>query len=94
MISPIPEQRLVASMVNDVVNHGGLSHLALRMAHHAENVPLEELQPVALPLPSVPTLRCGQSFAPGVRVQHLHGLGTDLTRSGGLHGDPRLSHGS
>ena len=94
MVSPIPEQRLVAPVVNDVVNDRGFSHLALRVAHDAQHVPLKELQPIALPLPTVPTLCSGQPFAPCVRVQHLHSLRADLLGASGLHGDTGLSQGA
>ncbi|MNV80240.1 hypothetical protein D3C71_1738350 [compost metagenome] len=80
-------------MVDDVVYHVGNGHLALSLTHPAERMLSQVGETCTLPFPTVPTLRCGQPLTPCIRVEHLHRLRTDLTRLGGLHSDPGLSHG-
>jgi len=83
----IPEDLLIASMWNAVVHHVSRCDASFLLAVPAQRELSKVTQPRLLPAISVPTLRCGQPFTPCVRVKHLHGLGTDLARSGWLHGD-------
>jgi hypothetical protein len=88
----IPKDLLVTSMRHAMVDHGCRCHASFLLAVPAQRELGEMPKASTLPLPTVPTLRGGQPFAPCVRVQHLHSLRADLTRSCGLHGDPGLSH--
>lgn len=87
-----PKERLVTSMIDDVVNHVGRSHAAFSLAHHAEGIRFEELQPIALPLAAVAALCRGQSLTPRIRVQHLDRLRIGYGCASGLHVDAGLAH--
>lgn len=79
-------------MVDDVVNDVGRCHSALSFAHHAEGMGFEELQAIALPLPTIAALCRGQSITPSVRVQHLDRLRIGYGSAGSLHADAGLRH--
>ena len=83
----VPEQRLVASVIHDVVNHRCSGDLALGLAHPAEGMLGQVRQPGTLPPAAVATLCRGLALAPCVRVEHLHRLRAHLLGAGGLHGD-------
>ena len=55
-VGPVPEQRHVASMRDDVVNRVGRCHPSLAIAVHTERVVIEVDQPSLLPLVVVATL--------------------------------------
>lgn len=87
-----PEQLLIATVIDDVVDHVGRCHATLGLAHHAEGMGFEELQAVALPLTTVASLCRGQSLTPRIRVQHLDRLRISYGCASGLHTDAGLSH--
>lgn len=58
-VAPIPEQFLVTSMGNDMVNHGSLNILTLGKATDTQWMSLKECFAFPLPSAAVPTLACG-----------------------------------
>ncbi|MNQ87431.1 hypothetical protein D3C85_1026540 [compost metagenome] len=81
-------------MRNDVVEYRRDYHFAFRLAPNAQRKAFKELCPELPPSVVIPDVITTFPFTPCIRVQHLHSLRAYLTRSGGLHGDPGLSHGS
>ena len=69
-IASPPEQRLIATVWDDVVNHRGCCHTTLCLAHHAQGVGAQEPSPGLLPLVAVAAL--GSRLVTGAPAPGLH----------------------
>lgn len=69
-----PEQRLITSMRDDVVNDRGRCHLTISLAHHAERMLTQVLSPGLLPLVAIAAL--SSCLLTGAPAACLYGLDT------------------